>query len=123
MNQIRLQNAKYADILNSQGKIDKNKVMALWHDPHQVDHSYIEQIFSQQTAEYLYRLHRAKTRAQFFDALLANPHEHAQQIHTQKIAYEEEINFLRQQITVLKPLIHKQQRSDIDFLLFLKENT
>lgn len=123
MNQIRLQNAKYADIFNSKGEIDKDKVMGLWHDPHQVDQSYIEQIFCQQTAEYLYKLNRSKRRGQFFEAILANPDKHAQQIYTQKTAYEEEISFLRKQITVLKPEIHKQQRSDIDFLLFLKENT
>lgn len=123
MNQIRLQNAKYADIFNSNGDIDKNKVMALWHDPHQVDQTYIEQIFCQQTAKYLYKLHRSKRRRQFFEALLANPYNQAQQIYTQKVAYEEEISFLRKQITVIKPETHKQQRSDIDFLLLLKENT
>ena len=123
MNQIRVQNAKYADIFNHKGKIDKNKVMALWHDPHQVDQSYIEQIFCQQTAEYLYKLHRAKRRGQFFEAILANPYEQAQQIYTQKVVYEEEISFLRKQIAVIKPQVHKQQHSDIDFLLHLKENT
>lgn len=122
MNQIRLQNAKYADILNSKGEIDKNKVMTLWHDPHQVDQAYIEQIFCQQTAEYLYKLHRAKRRKQFFETILAHPYDQAQQINTQKIVYEEEISFLRKQIAVIKPETHKQQRSDIDLLLFLRKN-
>lgn len=124
MDQIRLQNAKYADILDVNGEaVDKEKVLALWQDPRQVDAKYIEQTVARKTAKYLYKLYCAKRRINFLQKTLEQPTQLATEIYKQKTVYEEKISFLRKQIAIFKPDIDKHQCNDIDFLLELRKNS
>ena len=120
MDQIRMQNAKYANIFQEDGKtVDIEKVMGLWQGKRQTEAACIEKAVERHFEKYSYKIEHAKERLKFLNQALTMPNEQAlKQLH-QITACDAAISFLKTQIAALKPQVDKSAAQDTNWLLQL----
>lgn len=124
MDQIRTQNAKYADILKEgrRNEVDLDKVMALWQGPRQVENAYIDKSVGRKLAKYLHCVQKLEERIKFLEIFLTQPDKHSMRIYRNLTICQAEIDFIEGRLESLKPTVGKNQRGDAMWFSKLIQN-